>query len=74
MFNSYTSGAHSISGFDPTQDLIALDKSTFASFADLQSHITGSGGGSLIALDGTSSLLIQNVAPDALKASDFSFV
>ena len=73
-FTSYAAGAHAISGFDPSQDLIELSKANFANFADLQAHSTASGGSTLIALDSASSLLIQGVQPSDLHSSNFVFV
>ena len=73
-FTSYAAGAHSISGFDPSQDLVELSKVNFANFADLQAHSTATGGSTLIALDGASSLLIQGVQPSDLHNSNFVFV
>jgi hypothetical protein len=72
-FASYAAGAHAISGFDPSQDLIELSKANLADFADLQAHSTGSGAGTLIALDSASSLLIQGVQPSDLHSSNFVF-
>ena len=74
VFTSYTAGTHSISGFDPSQDLVELSKANFPDFADLQAHSTASGGSTLIALDSTSSLLIQGVQPSDLQSSNFAFV
>ena len=74
VFTSYAAGAHIISGFDPSQDLVELSKANFANFADLQAHSTASGGSTLIALDGTSSLLIQSVQPGDLHNSNFIFL
>ena len=73
-FTSYAAGAYAISGFDPSQDLIELSKANLADFADLQAHSTGSGAGTLIALDSTSSLLVQGVQPSDLHSSNFVFV
>ena len=68
------SGDHSINGFDPSQDLVEFSKANFANFADLQAHSAASGGGTLIALDSASSLLIQGVQPSDLHNSNFVFV
>jgi len=73
-FTSYTAGAHSISGFDPTQDLVELSKANFVDLADLEAHSSTSSGGTLVALDGASSLLIQGVQPSDLNSSNFVFV
>jgi hypothetical protein len=74
VFTSYAAGTHSISGFDPSEDLVELSKANFANFADLQAHSAASGGSTLIALDGASSLLIQGVQPSDLHNSNFVFV
>ena len=74
VFTTYATGAHTISGFDPAHDLIELSLAKFANFAAVQAHSTASGGGTLIALDGSSSLTIQGVAPGSLTANDFRFV
>ena len=73
-FTSSTAGAHSISGFDPTQDLVELSKTNFSGFADLEAHSSASGGGTLITFDGANSLLIQGVQPSDLNSSNFVFV
>jgi len=74
VFTSYAAGDHSINGFDPSQDLVEFSKANFANFADLRAHSTASGGSTLIALDSTSSLLIQGVQPSDLHNSNFVFV
>ena len=74
VFTSYAAGDHSISGFDPSQDLVELSKANFANFVDLQAHSTATGGGTLIALDSASSLLIQGVQPGDLHNSNFIFL
>lgn len=73
-FTTYTPGAHAISGFNPAQDLVAFALASFSGFAAVQAHSTASGGGTLIALDGSASLLIQGIAPSALAAANFKFV
>jgi hypothetical protein len=73
VFTSFAAGAHAISGFDPTQDVIELSKVSFPDFATVQAHSTASSGGTLIALDPTSTLLIQGVSPANLHSSDFVF-
>ena len=74
VFTSYATGAYSVSGFDPSQDLIELSKANFANFADVQAHSTASGGSTVIALDSTTSLLIQGVQPSDLHNSNFMFL
>ena len=74
VFTSHAAGAHGISGFDPTHDLIEFSLSKFGSFAAVQASSTVSAGGTLIALGGGTSLLVQGVLPASLNASDFRFV
>jgi hypothetical protein len=71
---SNAAAAYSISGFDPSQDVIDLSTSKIADFADLQAHSTASGNSTLIALGSDSSVLIQGVGPAGLNSSDFRFV
>jgi hypothetical protein len=73
-FAAYAAGAHFISGFDPSQDLVELSKANFADFADLEEHSSASVGGTLVALDSASSLLIQGIQPIDLASSNFAFV
>jgi hypothetical protein len=73
VFTSFAAGDHSINGFDPSLDLVEFSRANFANFADLQAHSTASGG-TLIALDSASSLLIQGVKPTDLHDSNFIFV
>ena len=73
VFTSSAAGGYFINGFDPSQDIVEFSKANFANFADLQAHSTASGG-TLIALDSASSLLIQGVKPTDLHDSNFIFV
>ena len=36
VFTSFATGSHTISGFNPVQDMIEFSKAQFASFADVQ--------------------------------------
>lgn len=74
VFTAFAAGSHAISGFNPAQDIIELALGGFANFAAVQAASTASGDGTLIALNGSASLLIQDVLPGALTASDFKFV
>lgn len=74
VLTSFTAGEHTIAGFDPTQDLIEFSTSNFADFSSVQAHTTASGGGTLITLDNSSSLLIAGVSPTNLQSSNFVFV
>jgi phospholipase/lecithinase/hemolysin len=73
VFTSFAAGAHAISGFDLKEDVIELSKASFSDFASVQAHSTGSGGGTLITLDPTSTLLVQGIAPTDLHSSNFAF-
>ena len=73
VFASHATGAYSISGFDPSQDIVEFSKADFGNFADLQAHSTATGGGTLIALNSAGSLLIQGVQPSDLQSSNFVF-
>ncbi len=74
VFTSFMAGPHAISGFNPAHDLIELSKASLANFAAVQAHSTAAGGGTLIGLDRSSSLLVQGVSPGSLHAGDFRFV
>ena len=73
-FRSFAAGAHTIGGFNPSQDVVEFSKSLFADFSTLQSHTTATGSDSLIDLGGGSSLTMQGVLPTALHSTDFVFV
>jgi hypothetical protein len=74
VFTTFAAGAHTISGFDPTHDIIELSKADFANFAAVEANITTSGGNAVIALDGQSTLLLPGVAPSSLHNNNFAFV
>ena len=74
VFTGSSAGTHTVSGFSPMQDIIELSAAAFGGFAQVQAASVDTGGGTLLALGGGSSLLIQGVAPGALSASDFLFV
>ena len=71
MFDSFAAGTHTITGFDPTRDLIAFSTSEFASWAAVQAVTSAVSGGSMINLGGGSSLLLPGVDPAAFHASNF---
>jgi hypothetical protein len=71
VLTSFAAGAHTIAGFNPAQDVIELSMALFPNFSAVQAATTSSGGGSLITLAPSSSLLIQGVAPGSLHASNF---
>jgi hypothetical protein len=71
-FTNFAAGSHTISGFDPRQDIIELNKAQFANFSAVQAATASSGSGALITLNGFSSLLLQGVNPASLHASNFA--
>ena len=72
VFTSYAAGAHTIAGFNASQDVIQLSAAKFASFADVQQATTASGGGAMINLGNGSSLALSGVNPATLHASNFA--
>ena len=74
VLTSFAAGEHTIAGFDVGHDIVELSKGLFPSFNDVQAHTTASGGGAFIDLGGSSSLLLQGVSPDNLRASNFALV
>ncbi|UMY16014.1 Ig-like domain-containing protein [Methylobacterium organophilum] len=63
------------SGAETGHDLLVLDASQAASFADLQARhmITASGSDTLIKLSATDTILLKNVKAASLTADDFHF-
>ena len=72
VFTSFATGSHTISGFNPMQDVIELSQAQFASFADVQAATSAISGGAMITLGNGSSLLLPGVNPASLHASDFA--
>ena len=72
VFTSYAAGTHTISGFDPVQDIVELNRAQFASFAAVQTATTAITGGAMIDLGGGSSLLLPGVNPTSLHAGNFA--
>ena len=72
VFTSFAEGAHTIAGFNPTQDMIELNGVEFDSFAAVQAATTSTVGGALIHLDNSSSLLLAGVDASSLHASNFA--
>jgi VCBS repeat-containing protein len=64
-------GLHSINGFDPAMDLVALSAATFPTYAAVQAAEQPYQGGTFIALPNASGLLIQGTTPSQLSSSDF---
>ena len=73
VLTSHVTGLETISGFDPRQDILELSKANFAAFADVQANFVAAAGGTLLALDGSSSLLLSGVTPEQLHATNFVF-
>ena len=73
VLTSHMTGLETISGFDPRQDVLELSKANFAAFADVQANFVASAGGALLALDGSSSLLLAGVTPGQLHGTNFAF-
>ena len=71
VFTGFATGSHTISGFNPVQDLIEFSKAQFASFADVQASTSAITAGAMINLGGGSSLLLPGVNAGSLHASNF---
>ncbi len=70
-----TFGQDTIGDFTIGQDQIAIDKTIFADFAGLQSHMTQNGANTVITVAaGIDTITLQNVQLANLHASDFLFV
>jgi hypothetical protein len=74
VLTSYTAGSHTVAGFDPTQDLIELSKALFASYSAVEAASTSLANSTLITLDPSSSLLLQDVTPGSLHSSNFVLI
>ena len=74
VFTSFAAGSHTISGFNPMQDMIEFSKAQFASFADVQAATSAISGGAMINLGNGSSLLLPGVDAGSLHASNFALV
>ena len=72
VFTSFAAGAHTITGFNPVQDIIEVSKLHFESFADVQAAMTATAAGTAINLGGGSSLLLAGINPTSLHASNFA--
>lgn len=68
VFTTAASGEHTIAGFNPLEDMIALSATQFASFTDVQSAATAVAGGTMINLGNSTSLYVQGINPSALNA------
>jgi hypothetical protein len=72
VFTSFAAGSHTISGFNPAQDMIEFSKAQFASFTDVQAATSAISGGAMINLGDGSSLLLPGVDAGSLHASNFA--
>ncbi len=72
VFTNAASGAHTIAGFNATQDIIELPGAQFAGFAAVQAAITATAGGAMINLGNSTSLLLSGVDATTLHASNFA--
>jgi hypothetical protein len=72
VFTNAAAGAHTIAGFNPTQDMIELSSAQFGSFADVQAATTATAAGALIQLGNSSSLLLAGLDAGSLHASNFA--
>ena len=69
---SFTAGLHTITGFDPAQDTVALSAASYPNFAAVQAADQAYQGGTYIGLSGNAGVLIQGVAPSQITASNFA--
>ena len=58
VFTSFAAGPHTISGFNPVQDMIEFSKAQFASFTEVQAATSAISAGAMINLGNGSSLLL----------------
>jgi len=72
VFTGAAVGAHTIAGFNVTQDVIELPGAQFANFAAVQSAISATSGGAVINLGNATSLLLAGVDATTLHASNFA--
>ena len=64
-------GLHTINGFDPAIDLLALSSATFPNYAAVQAVEVAYMGGTFVGLPNASGVLLAGVAPSQLTAADF---
>lgn len=72
VFTSFAAGPHTITGFNPTQDVIEFSKAQFAAIANVEAATTAMAGGAMINLGNGSELLLPGVDPTSLQASNFA--
>jgi hypothetical protein len=71
VFTTASAGLHTISGFNPFDDVVTLNQSTFGSYAAVQANEAPNAGGTLITLGGGASLLLAGIQPSTLAAKNF---
>src|SRR5580704_10043630 len=72
VLTSFACGSHTISGFNPVQDMIEFSKAQFASFTDVQAATSAVSGGAMINLGNGSSLVLPGVEAGSLHASNIA--
>ena len=72
VFNNVAGGAHSITGFNPVQDMIEFSAAQFPTFAAVEAATTAVAGGSVINLGNGGSLSLPGITPTALNAHNFA--
>jgi hypothetical protein len=68
---SYMAGIHTITGFDPAKDTLALNAGAFPTYATVQANEAAYQGGTFVGLSSTAAIIIQGVAPGQLSSSNF---
>ena len=71
VLTAVQAGIHTLAGFDPAQDTIALDLGAFPTFATVQANEAAYNGGTFINLGPTAAIVIPNVTPDQLGSGNF---
>ena len=74
VLTSATAGLHTITGFDASQDVIALNAGAFPTYSNVQANEGSYQGGTYINLNGDQSagVFIQGVTPTQLSAANFA--
>ena len=73
-FSAGTFGNDTVVGFNDAQDTIELSQILAASFGAIQADSQSTGGGTLITLDATHSIILSGLSPSSLVAANFQFV
>jgi hypothetical protein len=68
---SYQAGIHTITGFDPAKDTLALNAAAFPTYATVQGNEGAYQGGTFIGLSSTAAIVIQGVTPSQLNSNNF---